>query len=649
LVGIWLGDGTANRNCYTSNDDYIQEHVTQLGYSLSVKGINVTVKGISPKLRELGIWEKRSYERYIPETYKTASVEQRIDLLRGLMDSDGCIDSEDGHCEYSTTSHQLALDILFLVRSLGGKAKIKNTIKQGKYRNSFDEIVICRDSYRISITTPFCPFLLPRKAERWHAPKQDRYLSRTIKSIDLIGEEEITCIKVEHPSACYLINDFVVTHNTCLLAWLVWNFLLTRPFPKIAATSITADTLADTLWSELAKWQEKSPLLKATFTWQKTRIFSNEYPETWFCSARSWSRTADAQQQGNTLAGLHADYILFVLDESGGIPDAVMAAAEAALSSCVEGHIIQAGNPTHLEGPLYRACTTERRLWNITEISSDPDDPKRTPRVSVQWAREQIEKYGRDNPWVLINVFGQFPPSSLNALIGPDEVSAAMRRDYRPQDFSAHAKILGVDVARMGDDSSVILPRQGLQMFNPLQYRNIDSTQGAGLVARKWKDWEADACFIDDTGGFGSGWIDNLRRLGYAPVGVHFSEKSSSPRYYNKRTEMMFELVEWIKGGGALPNIPELAAALTQTTYTFKGDSILIEPKDIIKEKLGYSPDHMDAAMLTFAHPVLKTDMRTVNQHSRHVVHYDPLSLEYVKRDTGGGGSHTYDYDPLRY
>lgn len=438
--------------------------------------------------------------------------------------------------------------------------------------------------------------------------------------------------------------------KTAVLAWICWNFLLTRPHPKIAATSITGDNLSDGLWTEMAVWQNKSELLKHAFTYTKTRIFANDHPETWWMSARPWSKSADSAQQGNALAGLHSDYILFVLDESGGIPDSVMAAAEAALSSCKEGHLVQAGNPTMLEGPLYRACTGERRLWHVTEITSDPDNPKRTPRVKIEWAREQIEKYGRDNPYVLVNVFGEFPPSSLNALIGPDEVNAAMKRDYRPQDFSSAAKILGIDVAREGMDSSVIFPRQGLQAFNPIQYRNIDGTQGAGLVARKWKDWDADAVFIDDTGGFGSSWIDNLRRLGYSPIGVHFSEKSANDRYFNKRTEMMFECVQWIKDGGALPYCPELLAALTQTTYTFKGEKLIIEPKEVIKEKLGYSPDHLDSFMLTFAHPVMKSDARTVNTYSKHTVNYDPLSLEYTKKDFGGSNkSHQYEYDPLKY
>src|SRR5476649_1539364 len=321
-------------------------------------------------------------------------------------------------------------------------------------------------------------------------------------------------------------------------------------------------------------------------------------------SARSWAKSADSHQQGNTLAGLHADYVLFILDEAGGIPDAVMPSAEAALSSCIEGHIVQAGNPTHLEGPLWRACTSERALWHVTEISADPDVPRRSTRVRADWAREQIQKYGRDNPWVLVNVFGKFPPGSLNTLIGPDECRAAMERVYRPEDIVRAPRVLGVDVARFGDDASVIFPRQGLVALPPIKLRNADGTQGAGAVARRALDWKADAIFVDDTGGWGASWIDCLRTLGQAPIGVGFASRPNDPRYDNKRTEMYFETVQWIKNGGALPNVPELVAALSQTTYSFRGDRLLLEPKEQVKARLGYSPDDADALALTFAQPV---------------------------------------------
>ncbi len=413
--------------------------------------------------------------------------------------------------------------------------------------------------------------------------------------------------------------------KTALLAWLSWNFLLTRPYPKCAATAIDGNNLRDNFWAEMAKWRNKSQLLVDRFDWTAKRIFCRQFPETWFMSARTWQRSSDASQQANTLAGLHADFIMFVLDESGGMPDAVMASAEAALSSCKEGHIVQAGNPTHLSGPLYRASTTERRLWYVVEITGDPDNPKRSPRISVQWAKEQIEKYGRDNPWVLVNVFGQFPPSSLNVLIGPEEVQAAMKRFYRPYEIGDAPRVMGVDVARFGDDASVIFSRQGIQSYPMIKQRNINSTQGAGLVARRWDDWGANAAFIDDTGGFGAGWIDQLRLLGKSPIGVGFArEAHNKSRYYNKRAEMYFDAVDWIKRGGALPDSAEILAALTQTTYTFAGDRFLLEPKDEIKIKIGYSPDEADAFVMTFAEPV--TQNRRAPGRARHTVDYDPFA-----------------------
>ena len=412
--------------------------------------------------------------------------------------------------------------------------------------------------------------------------------------------------------------------KTCLLAWIAWNFLLTRPYPKCAATSISADNLSDNFWTEMAKWQNMSPLLKDMFTWTKTRISHKEFPETWWIAARAWPKAADRDRQADTLAGLHADYILFILDESGGIPDAVMATAEAALSSCVEGHLVQAGNPTMLEGPLYRASTTERNLWHVTEITGDPDSPKRSPRISIQWAREQIEKYGRDNPWVLINVFGEFPPSSLNALIGLDELKASANRYYREFEIGAAPRILGIDVARFGDDKSVICKRQGIQCFPFIEYRNLDSLMGASHTTNLWTEWDADACFIDDTGGFGAGWIDQLRGLGRSPIGVGFATNAgNSARYANKRAEMYFEAVEWIKRGGAIPDSRELIEALSQTTYTFQKDKLLLEPKEDIKSRLGFSPDHADAFVLTFAFPIAVT--RRKHRGVRHQFDYDPF------------------------
>lgn len=402
--------------------------------------------------------------------------------------------------------------------------------------------------------------------------------------------------------------------KTAFLAWAVWWFLVCFLNPKVIATSISGDNLRDGLWTELAYWRSKSDLLKDQFEWFKTRIELRAAPETWFAAARNWPKSADSTQQANTMAGLHADNIMFLLDEVGGIPDTVMAAAEAALANdtgtnpdkCAK--ILMAGNPTHLSGPLYRAATTERHMWWVKEITADPDAPDRTPRVSIKWAREQIEKYGRENPWVIVNVFGRFPPSSLNTLLGVAEVNEAMKRHLDESVYQWAQKRLGVDVARFGDDRTVIFPRQGLAAFNPVIMRNAGSAEVAARVAQAKLSWNSEMEFVDGTGGFGAGVVDFLRSAGHEPQEIHFSGKASDPHYYNKRAEIYFQMAEWVKRGGALPPIPELVKELTEPQYTLKDGKFLMESKDQIKERLGFSPDLADALALTFSFPDMPGD-----------------------------------------
>lgn len=413
--------------------------------------------------------------------------------------------------------------------------------------------------------------------------------------------------------------------KTALLAWVGWNFMLTRLHPRVGATSVTGPNLRANLWTELAYWRAQCPLLQHSFEMTKSEIYAREFPDTWKLEARTWAADANAAQIGNALRGLHSRYVMWLLDETGDYPAAVLPVCENIFAGePVEAHIVQAGNPTKLEGPLYHAAT-HRELWKVIEITADPDSPMRTPRVSKAHAQSQIEQYGRDNPWVLVNIFGKFPPASLNALIGYNEVREAMNRMYREHELKGSSRVLGVDVARQGDDQSIIFPRQGLQLFPALKYRNINSLQGAGQVARKWNDWNADACFVDATGGFGWGWIDQLQNLGKSPIPIQFSEKAHNPsRYYNKRTEMYFDAVEWIKRGGALPESDGLMQALTRTTYCFKGDRLLLEDKDQVKEKIGYSPDECDGFVLTFAEPVgLKNPQARV---VREQIAYDPFA-----------------------
>lgn len=434
--------------------------------------------------------------------------------------------------------------------------------------------------------------------------------------------------------------------KTCVQAWCAWHFLVTRPHPKIAATSISSDNLGDGLWTEMAKWQIKSKLLVDLFVWTKTRIYARQHPETWWMSARSWSKSASAEQQADTLAGLHADYILFIIDEAGGVPDAVAVAAEAALSTGIECKLLLTGNPTHLSGPLYRACTKEKADWIVIEITGDPDDPMRSSRICIEWARKQIRDWGRHNAWVLVNVFGKFPPSSLNGLLGPDDMAAAVKRIVSPDSYNQMPKILGVDVALQGDDRTVIAPRQGIVGFHPKVLRTPKPIEIASVVAHSWDKWEADACFIDNTGGWGSGVISHLEDWGYAPIGIQFAGKADDAQYKNKRAEMAFNFAKWIKAGGCLPDIGELTEESTAITFFHTKDQVQIVEKKQIKEELGRSPDLFDAYGLTFAYPVQKRDPLEKYRNKSPEGNYDPISAEYPEHQ-GGDHMSRSDYNPL--
>jgi len=419
--------------------------------------------------------------------------------------------------------------------------------------------------------------------------------------------------------------------KTTVEVWMALNFLVTRPYPKILVTSITGDNLDDNIWPEFAKWMHRCKWISDRYEWKKTRIVSRENPAEWFISARTWSKNADKSEQAQTLAGAHADYMMFVLDESGGIPDSVAVAAEAGLSTGIECKIVQAGNPTHLEGPLWRACNQDRAKWFIVEITGDPDDLKRSPRISVEWAKSQIEKYGKDNPWVLVNVFGKFPPASLNSLVGIDEVLLAMKRHMPEENFRWSQKRLGVDVARFGDDRTVIFARQGLRALPPVELRGQRTTDIAARVIKEKLEWGSEMEFVDDTGHWGHGVIDNMLAAGYSPLGIQFHGQAIDPRYRNRRAEMWVGMTEWIKRGGSLPNIPELVGELTTPTYTFVNGKFQLEDKDQIKTRLGRSPDLADALALTFCLPDAPTQIddirsRIIREQQGPMAHeWDPF------------------------
>ena len=201
-----------------------------------------------------------------------------------------------------------------------------------------------------------------------------------------------------------------------------------------------------------------------------------------------------------------------------------------------------------------------------------------------------------------------FNASAEDQLISLSDSNAAANREYPDKDFMDAPKIIGVDPARFGDDRSVIIRRQGLKASDIVMFRGLDNMQLAARVAQICQDWDPDAVFIDSGGG--AGVLDRLRQLDYDPVEVPFGGRAIlEQQFVNRRTEMWWNMKEWIEAGGWIPSDPMLRQELSTPTYWFDAQGRkALESKDDIKKRLqgGASPDIADALALTFAYPVGK-------------------------------------------
>ena len=227
LLGVLIGDGcftSGNFQISTPDEEILNEVKNRIDNEsdISWKGkYDYIIRGNSQKilrnaLSEYGLCGCHSYEKFIPKDYLYASYNDRLEVLKGLMDTDGSAEVTGTGTSYSTSSYQLAQDVCELVHSLGGYCSLNKKENCG-YRNKDGEFVKCRDSYNLHIEFSANhpnPFKLTRKADRYK-PKRTIW-RRYIENIEYVGEEETICIYIDDPSHLYITNDYVITHNTTL-------------------------------------------------------------------------------------------------------------------------------------------------------------------------------------------------------------------------------------------------------------------------------------------------------------------------------------------------------------------------------------------------------------------------------------------------
>jgi hypothetical protein len=395
--------------------------------------------------------------------------------------------------------------------------------------------------------------------------------------------------------------------KSALVAWIILWALSTLRDTRGVVTANTEGQLRTKTWPELAKWYGLC-INRSWFVYTATALHSvlPGHERTWRVDAITWS-----ENNTEAIAGLHNKgrraFALF--DEASAIPEPIWDTIEGALTDAdTELFWAAFGNPTRAAG-RFRECFAGGRFahrWQGRQIDSRSVSMTNKAQIAT-WVKD----YGEDSDFVRVRVRGVFPRAGSLQFIDSERIEAAVERAL-VADPSAPL-VMGVDIARHGEDQSVIRFRRGLdaRSIPAVKFRIPDLMQVASRVMEQVREHRPDAVFIDGTG-IGWGVHDRLNQLGCANlVGVDFAARAdrrdlgdAAARYANKRAEMWGFLKDWLRVG-CLPDDAGLAADLGNVEYGYDAaDSILLERKDDMRRRGLASPDDGDALALTFAWPV---------------------------------------------
>lgn len=403
--------------------------------------------------------------------------------------------------------------------------------------------------------------------------------------------------------------------KSALVAWLILWAMSTRPQLSGIVTANTEAQLKTKTWRELAVWHKRA-INAHWFNWTATKFYHVDHPETWFVSAIPWSET-----RPESFAGLHADHVLILYDEASAIPDAIWEVSEGAMTT-PRAMWFCFGNPTRNTGRFRECFGKFKHRWNHAQIDS------RTCKMASKNQLEQwVSDYGEDSDFVRVRVRGEFPRAGSLQFIPSDHVANARNRTIEHSVYFHMPVLLGVDVARFGDDQSVILVRQGRKVIKLFKFRGLNTMQLAARVVEKIRQYHPLCTFIDVIG-VGGGVVDQLVELGYPIQAVNAASKPDNEEtYLNKRAEMWGRLREWIAGEVDIPDDPELADELTALEYGYTATKfqIQLEKKEDMKARGLSSPDCGDALALTFAEHVAPP-----GSHNEEMLpDYVEMSMEY--------------------
>lgn len=444
---------------------------------------------------------------------------------------------------------------------------------------------------------------------------------------------------IREPGAKVSVRSGHGTGKTGATAAVLWWFLECYEFSKIPCTAPTSHQLRDVLWAEIAKWERKSdarfkkfrvmPALRLSSMFARTfeRIQDRAAKSEWFAVARTSGRdNPDALQgfhatdltisdDGRTIeadendseSGKEADgKILFIIDEASGVDDAVFQVAEGALSSA-GARLLMLGNPTRTTGYFADSHRGARSQYTTMHFRSDE-----SPLVDPEYRQRLVRRYGEQSNVVRVRADGDFPLQDDDVLISIEWAEAAIDRD--PYGAETADVRIGVDVARYGDDRTVIVVRQGRNLLHSEIHSKISTMKTAGHALALLRRYHGATIYVDVIG-VGAGVVDRIQEQNAAVVGVNVAE--AAPKRQKGAEDMQgkilrdylwLEMSDWLRddlpsfAGVDRDTADDLAGELATTKYAFDSSGkISVESKEQMKKRLHRSPDIADALGVTFA------------------------------------------------
>lgn len=385
--------------------------------------------------------------------------------------------------------------------------------------------------------------------------------------------------------------------KSALISMIVHWAMSTCEDCKVSITAGTGTQLATKTAPEVQKWFRQAINshwwdINAT----SIRVKDPLHQAMWRADFVTWSI-----QKPDAMAGAHnqGKRIVLIFDEASAIDDVIWETTEGALTDeDTEIIWIAFGNPTRNTGEFYRAITGANR-WHKRQI-----DSRTVEGTNKALLDAQVKEWGEDSDRARVRIRGEFPRGGSTQFISGDLVAHARKRIA--DGYKSMPVILGVDVARFGDDRSIICKRQGRKAEFIGKFYGIDTQNLGGKVQKAIDEQKPDAVVIDGDG-IGGAVYDFLKARGYdrKTVLVEF-HGGGSPHdihaHMNKRVEIWSAMKEWL-AGAQIPDEAEIETDLTGPDYGYHPTKgyLTLESKDDMKSRGVDSPDLGDALAMTFA------------------------------------------------